>query len=133
MRSTYLFLCCIELLFISAVFSHLLVAVLLSYCSTDEDVVRETLDVFDALSLNYSTSNELANLDEVRAFLQANNVAIGSTVTSSSAAPSGTVESKLMAGPLASSTLLITDLAFLNVSRARETAQKTEKGGVCSA
>ena len=91
----------------------------LNYCSHDEAIIRETLDVFDSLSLNYSTSQQIANLDDVKVFLQSNNavVGLGSSVSSASGANLSS-DSKLM-GPLAngSSSLLISDLHFLQSTK----------------
>jgi len=54
---------------------------LLNCCSRDFEIVKETLDVFDALSLNYATSSQLTNLDEINMFLNNNEVTLGSVVS----------------------------------------------------
>ena len=93
----------------------------LNFCSHDEAVVRETLDVFDSLSLNYVTSQQIANLDDVKVFLSSNNcsVGIGTSVSTTSGNTVVTSESKLMSPKQSngSSALLISDLHFLQSTK----------------
>lgn len=98
--------------------------IFLNFISTDFTVVKETLEVFDALSLNYATSQQIANLEEVKAFLQNNQVTtIGSSVTSTSGGATVRAEVKPIA-LTASSQLLMSDLAFLH-STSHPTLQTT--------
>lgn len=54
----------------------------LNYCSRSLVIVKETLELFDALSLTYVTSQHIAQLPEVRQFLSANEQALGTHITS---------------------------------------------------
>jgi hypothetical protein len=88
----------------------------LNYISFDFEVVTQTLELFDALSLNYATSDHIAKLDAVRQFLQGGQIGLGSAVTSNGRGMSTTEVKTMMASSSSSSvsTLHMADMAFLH-------------------
>lgn len=77
----------------------------LNFISRDYDVVKETLELFEALSLNYSTSSHIASLSEVKQFLTNTPAGTDLTAIDSNSKPMSTGNS---------GAFVMTDMSFLH-------------------
>lgn len=88
----------------------------LNYCSNEEHIVRDSLDLFECLSNNYAISGSLPQLDDIQTFLNNNRAAVlGMQVsTTHGNAQVQSSAKSVSGGGSAASSFSVTDIRFLS-------------------